>query len=168
MTYSLKISHEINGWISIHAADAWRGNTTGYLAIRGMYTSFVTVCSAVYSKTVCLNNSKFAHIMTHPLLKTFQLTQLFTLIQSGTVSHYHSLAHLHIQCHLLIQSPSPTNSHVHSLTIDCLVNILPLAHSTHHWSLNVSVSQSHITWSYCHPHSRKTELRWCFHVSQWK
>ena len=96
--YDTKISREINGWIAIHAANAWRGNTTCYLAIRGMYTSCITVCVRPYTvRLFCFNRSKFAHSMTHPLTQAFQLTQPLTSIYPGTHSHYHPLTHLHIQ-----------------------------------------------------------------------
>ena len=38
MKYNIKISHEINGWISQHAVDALHGYTIGYLVVRSMYT----------------------------------------------------------------------------------------------------------------------------------
>ena len=126
MKYNLNISHEINGWISVHAVEACRGTTTGYLVVKGMYTSFVTVCVRHYTpRLFCFNRSKFANFITYPLTQTLSLTQPLIITNSWMHSHHHSLTHLHIKCHALAHPPT----YAHVLTITYLVDELPLTHT---------------------------------------
>ena len=97
--------------------------------------------------------------MTHPLTQN---------IPRNSTSHIHSLGDTLILSlanlssysvsRTCSQSQSPTNSHVLSLNIPYLRDILPLTDPfiyTHKSSLNVSVSQSHPGWSHGHSHPRK-------------
>ena len=148
MKCDLKIIYEINVWISIHAVDVWRGNTTGCLVVRGMSTSLVTVCIRRYkSRPFCYNGSKLSYFMTHPRTQTFHLSQPLTLghvemdshhPSSYSVSHTCSLSHshplmlIHFHCQGFISLAYFNSHHLH----------LQIAKHHYKWNRNVTQRQS--------------------------
>ena len=71
----------------------------GYLVVRCMCTSLVSVCIRQYGvRPYCFNHSKFANYITHPLIQTFQLPQP----PSTSHSHSHPLILMYFHWQLII------------------------------------------------------------------
>ena len=104
----------------------WCGDTTGYLVVKGMFTSFVIVCVRKYTiRPFCFYRSNFAHYMTYPLAQIFQLTQFhslgegFTLLPVNSSSYPVSLICSLSHTHMLQIKSAIVEDHVIRVDIMC-------------------------------------------------